>query len=188
MTKLVVEPFGLGSIEFGLSIPLESIDAYWAWQKIVTKFLFYAFLNRPACLITVAPQKWSLGRELTNEPEIIIDSKPYLLAFRDSCSAELLADVAESEDFQRGLLWLSSLSKENEAEIVDHIRAIIDSNYLLNIPRINEELLICGSDGNAIYWFNYPQPLCDVINIVSELAQSVGWDFDATPVEFSTGG
>lgn len=186
MTKLVVEPFGLGSIEFGVPIPLESMDAYWAWHKIVTKFLFYAFLNRPACLITVAPQKWSLGRELTTEPEIIIDSEPYLLAFRDSCSVDLLTDVAESEDFQRGLLWLVSVNKENKAEIVDVIRAIVDSNFLLNIPRISEELLICGSDGNAIYWFNHHQSLLDVIHILAGLAQSAGWNFDATAVESST--
>ncbi len=183
MTKLVVEPFGLGSIEFGLPIPLESMDAYWAWQKIVTKFLFYAFLNRPACLITVAPQKWSLGRELTTEAEIIIDSEPYLLAFRDSCSADLLTDVAQSEDFQRGLLWLVSLSKENKAEIVDLIRAIVDSNFLLNIPRISEELLMCGSDGNAMYWFNHHQPLVDIVQTLAGLAQSTSCNFDATAVE-----
>lgn len=182
MATLIVEPFGSGSIEIGMT-QTASMDEFWIWQKMPLKLLFCAFLDRPACLITVAPQPWSLGQELTTEPKLVIDNEPYLLAFRDSCSAELLTSVAESEDFENALLWLTSLGKEDTAKIVNLVRAVKESNFLLNNPHVSEELLIRGNDGNAIYWFNHHQPLHNIIHTLTELTQSVGWNLDATAVD-----
>ena len=149
---------------------------------MVTQFLSFAFLHRSACLITVSPQRWSVGRELSAE-EIVIDHKPYLLTFRDSCSAELLAEVSESEDFERGLLWLIALDENYKSEVVDLVRAVVASDSFLSVPQISQELMRSGGDGSAIYWLNPDQSLRDIIRTAATLAQSLGWSFDTTAIE-----
>jgi hypothetical protein len=150
---------------------------------VVAQFLSFAFLHRSACLITVSPQRWSLGRELNADPEIVIDHKPYLLTFTDSCSAELLADIAESEDFERGLLWLIALDKNHRAEIIELIRTVVVSDSLLSAPQISQELMRSEGDGSAIHWLNPYQSLHDIASAAAKLAQFVGWSFNTITID-----
>ncbi|MBE9178545.1 hypothetical protein IQ268_08235 [Oculatella sp. LEGE 06141] len=174
---------GSNSIEIGLPVPLETIDVYWQWRQVAAQFLSFAFLHRSACLITVSPQRWSLGQELKANSEIVVDHKPYLLTFIDSCSAELLAEVSESEDFERGLLWLIALNENHKAEMIETIRAVTTSDSLLSVPQIDQELMRSAGDGSAIHWLNPYKSLHDIASAAAKLAQFPGWDFDTITID-----
>jgi hypothetical protein len=184
VATLEVQAIDSVGIAFGLHNPISSIDELYTWDEIVRKGLLYAYLNRPACLITVAPQPWSLGRELSDAPARRIDGQSYLLVFVASCSAELLTDVAESEDFKRGLLWLVPFSREDEVRAYDLIHTMASSNSL-KVPQTDEELLIRVGDGATIWWLNPYKPPGEMILYFRHLAQSVGWACIVKDIESS---
>ncbi len=183
MTTLIVEPLNSRGIAVSTKEILASKEDFLAWGIIKRDLLFYAYLNRPACLITVAPQTWSLGRELTDAPAVFINGKPYLLDFIKSCSAKLLADIATSEDFERGLLWLVSLNIEDKERVYSLVRTIEASG--LNIPSISEETVFCVADGKILWWLNPQRPTHEIIPTLTTSASSVGWSIDSTALESS---
>ena len=65
-----------------------------------------------------------VSRSGLDAAKIVINHEPYLLAFKDSCSAELLKEVSENEDFERGLLWLITPDQSHKAEIIDLVHAV----------------------------------------------------------------
>jgi hypothetical protein len=150
------------------------------WGAIRREVLSHAFGDRTACLITVDPQPRSLGRELSDAPPRVIDGRRYLVHFVASCSDQLLADVAASEDFERGLLWLTSIGPADEDRVRQLVRAI--SSAGVGVPVTLEELVMCVDDDRMLWWLNSTRPNNDVLTNVRRLANDGGWTFnDAAP-------
>lgn len=180
MTKLLVEPIGTGGISFGPPVPFSSAEVRETWSYIVAQVLVYAFLNRPAWFINVQPQQRSLGYELTDSSAIKIGKKEYLLIFKESCTEALLKEIAGSEDFKRGLFWLTSLVGDNSSQVEDIVRSVEASNFFTHAPQLCCELLLGGFDyAETLYWFNPMGSLAETIQVLFGLARSVGWDFES---------
>lgn len=145
-----------------------------AWRNILKDLLIWAYLGRPACLITTEPQTWSLGRELTQAEAIVINKVSYLPIFIDTCSKDLLMDVADSEDFRRGLLWLASIPANEKKTFCELIRSVQGSGSA--IPKTDKEIILNVGDGYLLWWLNPHRPRHDILLISDQIAKTVGWN------------
>src|SRR5688572_799616 len=87
------------------------------WQYLVEGVVQYAFTSRPLTLITISPAPWSIGFSLPESRWVRTSGVEYLVNKIERASDELLASVADSEDFRRGLLWVAASVNHNEAQI-----------------------------------------------------------------------
>lgn len=152
---------------------LQSPEAKQHWLHIVTRLVQYAFESRPVTLITVAPVQSSLGYSL-GRPDLLRTNRGQFLVNRiEQCSNELLAEIAESEEFQRGLLWLSAVDGSNDNQLLslvmqlDVLSAAPSTSYL--------EVLLFLDDARRIHWLH---PGRDVHTLEAELlnmTRHFGW-------------
>jgi hypothetical protein len=146
---------------------LQTSEEKHQWQHLVAYVVQYAFKSRSAILITVSPQKWSIGYFLPEPHHIHTNQRKYLVNKIKNCSTELLIEIAESEDFQRGLLLV--LARKN-IEIAQFLATATLIDVTSENPSVsNYEFLILLDDGHKIYWV-YPDR--DVNLLKSELQRA----------------
>ena len=146
---------------------MEDLDT---WQSLLRRFLAFAVGDRPCFAITEEPRGWSIGHELGNGRALTIDGKPYLSVFLPSITPSLLDEIVESEDFERGFLWLLFKDEGLEPNLAD-IRAAKRHGQS---PRSAELFRLTG-DGQVIDW-QYPARDEPAIGAeIEKLAKSAGW-------------
>jgi hypothetical protein len=131
--------------------------ADWAARRAV--WLSAAWLGRPALLITQQPQSWSVAHELGPGIEVRRDV-PYLMTSVSCCDEDLIALVAGSEEFDRGLLRL--------AEAPGGGHGLPDAEAVLRACRLprhtvrrhgvgmgsaSAETFAVENDGSLVLWF-----------------------------------
>jgi hypothetical protein len=152
---------------------LESPNEKHVWQLILTRILQYGFVGRSATLITATPMPWSIGHLLGNAKSLRIDQTEFLITYIRECSLELLADVAESEDFQRGLLWLSALDPTEQAQLAALIERV--SKTAAHRPEADCEMVMLLDDSRWIHWL-YPGRDAKRLGVeVLNMASQFGW-------------
>lgn len=143
-----------------LQIPIQSdIESINLWKKrIVTDILLLAYLNKPATIITVDPDKNSVGNEFQNEV-VHYNKKTFLVNCMPTCKHIDLIKLGESYDLELGLLAVTSLPCKN----------IFTYNLMEFFPKTDEDYLLkkeqffyCSNDGYAIYWLNFQIPFEEV--------------------------
>ena len=152
---------------------LQSSDEKQQWQHMVTRVVQYAFESRPVTFITVAPQPWSIGHSIPNPFQLKTNQGKFLINGVDQCSNELLAEIAESDEFHRGLLWLAAAGAADVSRLP---RVIMDGNALVLDPEgdvfepgpnvSKTEMLLLVADAHVIHW---SLPGRDVDNLEAEL-------------------
>lgn len=144
-----------------LEIPIQSdIDSINLWKKrIVTDILLLAYLNKPATLITVDPDKNSVGKEYENE-EFFYSKKKFLLNCISTCKHTDLIKLGESYDLELGLLVVTSMTFQ-DTHSYDFLSLFPkhEEDYLL----IKEQVFYCSNDGYEIYWLNFKKPFEDAL-------------------------
>lgn len=173
MTVLVIDTLNSQGISIQPKDEFVAFNEVLSWQTFVKECLKFIYLNRMACVITVQPQIWSLGKELPKPREIRVNNILYLISFDVFCSVDLLAEIADSEDFKRGLLWLVSIDTDCQESLHELIEAVQISD--LKISLIKEEMLICVADGEALWWFNPNRSVHDIVYKIELIAKSFGF-------------
>lgn len=186
--KIIVEPLKKSGLSFSPAThPIPTIEHSRNWSEIVREMVSFAYENRPAWLVTVQPQNWSLVNFLPDaQHETIrenINGKPYLFYFQNVCSAQLLEDISvEDEDFERALLWLVSAEKNDKSKIYEAIRAMDESERLKNFtPEVEIEWLFAGFDSAAaVYWYNPVFGIDEILQKLSDSARHFRYELDMT--------
>jgi len=84
--KIIVKPLKKSGLSFGLETsPAPTMRDIGNWESIVREMLTFAYLNRPAYLITVQPQRWSLVNFSPDAHETIrenVNGKPYFFIIK----------------------------------------------------------------------------------------------------------
>lgn len=152
---------------------LQSPEEQQQWQHLVTWLVQYAFESRPLTVITMDPMPWSMGHSLPEPHQLRTNRGQFLVNHVEHCSNELLAEIAESEEFQRGLLWLSALDATDEDQLLS---VVMELDVLSPAPSTsNTEVLLLLEDARCIYWLH---PGRDVNTLEAELltmTQRFGW-------------
>lgn len=138
--------------KFQISMDEEnSIENLRDWDIRVMKILSLA-KDKKVSLITISPQSYSLGEELGNYQKIKRNKREYLINWNLLFSEDSLCQIAESEEFKRGLLFI--VLSENITDIFETIDAI-DSVGSLNFSNSVVEIIVLEDDGVTLTW-NYP--------------------------------
>ena len=153
----------------------QSADEKFHWQQLVTSVVQYAFGSRLATVITVSPVQWSIGHFLPQPRSVRFGSNEYLLNRIDHCTDAQLAEIAESEDFQRGLLWISSVDDSDErllevASLIDITRSAQSSSY---------ELLMLLDDARHLHWLHPGRDVNELETQLKDRASSLGWSISS---------
>jgi hypothetical protein len=163
------------AIALGPRRPMESRKSMSVWREMWVEILTFAYLNLPACLITFDPQSWSLAREFSTAPAKKVNGHEYLVVLETQCSTSLLQTIAQSEDFTRGLLLLSSQFSEQLTRAYEVIQA---SSIFRSPPANCKDVLLCVADGTILWWLNPSHSTRELIRFVSNLSYSRGFAFD----------
>jgi len=147
------------------------------WQYIVIRVLQYAFSSRSATLITASPMEWSLGYTLPKPRNFRVNQNEYLINYIEQCSPELLVEVADSEDFQRGLLWLSALCTDDEVNAV--ASALQATIITTGRPTADFEVLTLLDDSRWLCWLHPNRDIAELENEVRNIAKEFGWQVSA---------
>lgn len=161
------------SFECGVEGWLDSPDRKHEWHQIVVTVLRYAFLSRSATLITTSPMPWSVGHALPEPKSLRTNQGEYLVNRVEQCNSDLLAVVADSEDFQRGLLCLSVLRTVREEHLAT--ASLQMTTTVIDDPGADFEILILLDDSRRIRWLHPskdPKPLEHEVQLIAE---GFGW-------------
>lgn len=116
------------------------------WTEILQDVLKYSFEGSMIYLFTLSPQKYSLGYELGSYKEFKIGDEKVLINYLEQCTEDQIAEVANSEEFSRGLL---KIGLSNERKLFNNLN-FINGDYSV----LKDELITCESDGYSFYWYN----------------------------------
>lgn len=126
-----------------IRIPISSsIEDLKDWKSLLDKALLI-FLNRKANLITIQPQKYSIGYEIINHDKSFYKKKEYLINRGILLTKDVLQLISESEDFERGLLLI--VLTGNPIAVIENINQLDQSD---------EELIVLDDDGKSFNWYN----------------------------------
>ena len=121
-------------------------------QKLFLAVLSKLFLNKAALLITIAPdKKYSFGYEIVPFQEIKIGRDKFLVNDISSCSSSMLTELSQSEEFERGLLFLMT----KEGDLLENLE--MNLNYInnnLGKENLSYEIAVCESDGKTLCLYN----------------------------------
>jgi hypothetical protein len=159
----------------GIEDWLQSSEEKREWQQVVNLVVRYAFESRPVTIITLAPVAWSIGHSLPNPHELTTNQIRCLVNYIERCSRTLLCDVAEAEEFRRGLLWLSAADPTDNALLLSIVTQIgVEST---TPPAPTAEVLLLFDDARRIYWLHASRDLHKLKQEVLNAACVFGWEF-----------
>jgi hypothetical protein len=145
-----------------------------AWHALMSLAVGLAFVDRPALVVTLSPQTWSFGHLIPGSRAVATGGKPYLLGAVERCTPEFLLELCGSEDFLRGLLWLTTGAEEEVLPALrfDPLAAEVTSTG---------EVLICTDDGLRLTWLNAGRPLAPVRDELAGAAPALHWSVEPAP-------
>lgn len=144
------------------------------WIFLVNQIVRHAYAYRPATLITESPAQWSIGKSLPGPGSLRVGRTRYWVNQIDQCLPDLLTEIVESEDFQRGLLWISSPNNSEENELLSLINHLDTTAINPKSPKI--ELLLLLDDARQLYWL-YPSRDLEIIHgILISFAKEKQWN------------
>jgi hypothetical protein len=148
-----------------LTIPIGStLEELIEWNQILYKILIYAFYDKPVFILTLSPQKYSLGYELYLPEKIKIEKKEFLINYCHNLSTSLIQQIIESEEFERGLMKILIISNDQLEDVIKSI----PSNYD-DLDKFKYELIELENDGQMLCWINPHLPTQDIERKLKEI-------------------
>lgn len=154
--------------EHGLRLSLDdlhSIEDSTKWGLLIYNILAL-FQNKEVSLVTISPQKYSIGLELDNHQRLKRNNREYLMNWNVILTDEILRLIAESEEFERGLLFL--ILSDSLKSVFDTIDAI-DSVGSIYFDNLKVQTVILEDDGKTLI-LSYLSK--EMENAVNQLVQS----------------
>lgn len=155
------------------------------WQDVVNQIVHYAFETRPVTLVTLTPMSWSVGHWLPNPCYMVTSKGPILVNNLEQASDTLLAEIVESEDFQRALLWIVAkdpIIASNSRADEEHLQSLVAQlDISAEQPTThNTEVLLFLADARSVYWL-YPSKHTHMLyGIIAALVAPYGWKITDT--------
>lgn len=143
------------------------------WHRLILDVVTYAFARRPATIVTISPMEWSIGNSLPSPRNLSREGRRYLVNEVDECSTEMLTEITESEDFQRGLLWILA-PPSNEDDLLMTVARLETS--LLDVPRVEVELVLLLDDARCIHWLSPSRDASFLERDLSARMRAQGWE------------
>jgi hypothetical protein len=162
-------------IVLGPELPMQCAESLICWRKMWAEILEHSYLDLPACLITIDPQPWSVMREFSAAPTEEANGHEYLVIPETRCSGSLLRTVAESEDFRRGLLFVSS---EFSDELTRVYETIVRFGTISVLPANCNNLLLCVADGAVLWWVDTSPSKNELMRFVANLSHKFGFSLE----------
>ncbi|MBO9594009.1 MAG: hypothetical protein J7599_13960 [Niabella sp.] len=130
----------------------DSVEELRSVENLFLVVLSKIFLNRPALLITISPDKrYSFGYEIASFQEIKIGKAKFLVNEVQSCSSSLLTEVSQSEELGRGLLFLMKKDGDLFANLEESLNYIHND---LGRENLSYEMAVCENDGKTLSLYN----------------------------------
>ena len=156
----------------------ESAQVKEQWGALVTLSVRHAFESRPVTLVTVTPMEWSIAHSLPDSRHLRTGTGHFLVNQIARPSDEVLDEVAESEDFRRGLLWLFAGVPAKE----DRLLAIVSEVDVLSAePVTSGEALFLLDDGRRVRWLHPGRDAGGLRAALSAAAHDFGWRVSKEP-------
>ncbi len=185
-----------GSIEADQSELWKGYDLR-EFDLIVRDFVVFAFRSRPACLVELGGWYHESLRKMPVKADVIkLKRKGHILGvirkmrwtglvldFVPNCTVELLQDVAADSNFDMGLLWLTSINPDQQEDAIRLLEAVSGSDIFRKVPETPTELLVKTGDGTIVMWLNPPLAQRTIVQELSTIASSFGWDVDLRAIE-----
>jgi hypothetical protein len=163
--------FNYSEKKVSLSFPINSsLIELNQWNEILYKVLTFAFLDRDIYLITLEPQEYSLGYEFQKLREYHLGKDRFLVNQIDKCLNSQLKEIVISEEFERGLLRIVSISEEKIENVTSNL---FSQSIIEEYPKDEVEIMFLEGDGKIIYWFNPSYEMNDVVEKINTIISSV---------------
>lgn len=138
-------------------------------ERIFHTILKHLFLHKKTTLLTIQPQQYSLGYELTQYKEFKVDKKKILINEVNDCGDKLLKDIAQSEEFKRTLLIMIYSISEVDTALMSDITYLVSSPTHDSSTLHSTMLAYCEDDGDSLYLYNSSLTLNELETLISEL-------------------
>jgi hypothetical protein len=130
----------------------DTVDELPQIEELYLAVLSKVFLNKPALIITIAPdKKYSIGYEIGSFQELKIDKSTFLINDFKSCSHSILTEISRSEEFGRGLLLLLTRDNNLLENLEESLRCIHNK---ISIENLSYETVVCENDGRTLSLYN----------------------------------
>lgn len=153
------------------------------WKALLSGILVYAFLERPAAIISrpgtpsppFASRQWEYLRPVHRRPRFPLPFGSYWVGVFDSCPETFLWRIAEEGEFELGELWVTAIPRDDLARADRLVEAAPCVDMLL--PMTDEEVIAMDapSDGRELVWLNASRPFGEIVDAVREIAERRGW-------------
>ena len=163
-----VEEPQAGRIEISVpqDITVKELDH---WQLLLSQLLALAFQSRRVGLVTIDPQRYSLGYEIEGYTLMHADGKPILINIIAFPSLEILQEIARSEEFNRGLLRTFATNAISPANLSEaNVLEVISGRSSQEAPR---PMLFCDDDGRILYWIDLQAPVQQIQEAISAVME-----------------
>ncbi|GAA0563623.1 hypothetical protein [Chitinophaga japonensis] len=138
-------------------------------ERIFHTILRHFFLHKKTTLLTIQPQKYSLGYELAQYKEFKVNKKNILINEVSDCGDELLKDIAQSEEFKRTLLIMIYNVSEVGTTLISDIMSLVSSPSYSSSSLHSTMFAYCEDDGDSLYLYNSSLTLNGLETLISEL-------------------
>lgn len=134
-------------------------------SQIFQRVLTSCFLHRDVTIVTISPQKHSLGLELPSPQKKVLGRTKLLINEISDCSEDLLRNINESEEFERSLLIMIT-GRYNTVEKT--IEAVVGKKDL-NDTR--DTIVMREADGNWLLLYNSNLTISDLNKIEEDIGR-----------------
>ena len=134
-------------------------------EKVYEQIMLRLLNKNSVCFITINPQFYSLGFEIKGGYSVNVNGTQLLVNEIESCTPELIHEIAISEEFSRNLfIVVNNKNKLLQAELSDVLMGIRERTS--NSPL---ELIFCENDGDSLCIRNSEIKEADILVITNEL-------------------
>jgi hypothetical protein len=153
------------------------------WKAVLSGILVYAFLERPAAIISVPGTPTSPFpaflrghvKPVRRRPRFPLPFGSYWVGVTESCPETVLWKVADEGEFELGLLWVASIAGDDLARADALVRGEPCGDMLLAMTDEEVIAMDAPSDGRALVWLNPSRPFDEIVDAVREIAERRGW-------------
>lgn len=135
------------------------------YKKVIHKL----FAGKAVSLVTIQPQPYSLGNEISLKETRVVKGSNYLVSRVHKFDSSLAEDIAFSEEFRRTLLILVSVGSFLSDNSLLRLRDLVKGN----IQRFSNGVIFCEDDGESLLLHNTGAIVDDVVVMARSLSYDV---------------
>jgi len=137
-----------GSNSISVSATYEKVEELQLVENVFLQILTACFSDQSVKIITKEPQKYSFGYDIEPHFTITLGKTKFLVNEIADCTANLLSEIVQTEEFKRGLLILidnKDLPLENVMSDVIKLQKGIQTHSIKGI------IAYCEDDGLTLF-------------------------------------